>query len=98
KDEVFSALAWKATNTTGNVVEAFAKFQLVVIGVNHGEHDLRIGHTTSTTSRTYMQRNAMTRLSWGPVRNYIAHDYLLGRTLSLYRERADPTRFILEID
>jgi hypothetical protein len=43
-------------------------------------------------------QNAMTRLSWGPVREYVAKTDLIGRTLALYRDRADPTRFVLEID
>ena len=40
----------------------------------------------------------MTRLSWGPMRDYVAREDLMGRTLSLYRDKADPTRFVLEID
>lgn len=40
----------------------------------------------------------MTRLSWGPLRDYVGRDGLLGRTLALYRDKADPKRFVLEID
>ena len=40
----------------------------------------------------------MTRLSWGEMREYIARPDLLGRTLALYRDKAAPTRFMLEID
>ena len=98
KKEVFSGLTWKPTNSTGKVVEAYAKFQLVLKGVSYGEFDLRIGHTTSTTSRAYKQRNAMTRLSWGAMGEYIAREDLIARTLSLYRDKADPKRFVLEID
>jgi hypothetical protein len=32
------------------------------------------------------------------MRPYIARDDLIGRTLALYRDKADPTRFVLEID
>jgi hypothetical protein len=32
------------------------------------------------------------------MRQYIARPDLLGRTLSLYRDKADPARFVLEID
>lgn len=97
RDEVFEHLTWAPTRG-GTVDEAYAKFQLVLKGISYGEFDLRIGHTTSTTSRTYQQSNAMTRLSWGPMREYIAREDLIGRTLALYRDRADPTRFVLEID
>jgi hypothetical protein len=98
REDVFSGLVWAATNATGAVEEAHARFQLVIKGVSHGEYDLRIGHTTSKTSTAYEQRNAMTRLSWGPMREHIARPDLIGRTLALYRDKADPQRFILEID
>jgi len=96
RDEVFSALTW--SSRSGTVDETSAKFRLIVKGVNHGEFDLSIRHTNSTTSRAYKQHNAMTRLSWGPMRKHVAWPDLIGRTLSLYRDKIDPTRFILEID
>ena len=70
----------------------------MVKGVSCGEFDLRLAYTTSVTSRSYQQRNAMTRLSWGPMREYVARPDLIGRTLALYRDKAAPTRFVLEID
>ena len=96
RDDVFPSLVWTSRSTA--VEEAFAKFQLVLKNINYGEFDLRIGHTVSTTSRAYLQKNAMTRLSWGPMRQYIAQADLIGRTLELYRDEADPARFVLEID
>lgn len=98
RDDVFPDLTWTATNASGKVEEAFAKFQLVLKGISYGEFDLRIGHSTDTTSKTYVQNNAMTRLSWGPMREYIARPDLIDRTLALYRDKADSTRFLLEID
>lgn len=98
RDDVFPDLTWIATNASGKVEEAFAKFQLVLKGISYGEFDLRIGHSTDTTSKTYVQNNAMTRLSWGPMRQYIACPDLIDRTLALYRDKADSTRFVLEID
>lgn len=98
RDDVFPDLAWTATNATGKVEQAFAKFQLVLKGISYGEFDLRIGHSTDTASPTYKQNNAMTRLSWGPMHAYIARPDLIGRTLALYRDKADSTRFVLEID
>ncbi|RDI97696.1 hypothetical protein DVT68_15555 [Dyella solisilvae] len=96
RDEVFPALTW--TRKSATVDEAHAKFQLVVKGVSYGEFDLRIAHTTSTNTKSYRQRNAMTRLSWGPVREYVARTDLIGRRLSLYRDDANPKKFVLEID
>ena len=96
RDVVFPRLSWGPRKPT--VDEAFAKFQLVIKGVNYGEFDLPIRHTTSTNTRSYEQKNAMTRLSWGPVSEYVGQTDLIGLTLSLYREPSDPTRFLLEID
>lgn len=96
RDDVFPHLAWATRSKT--VDEAFTKFQLVIKGISYGEFDLAIRHTTSTTSEAYKQRNAMTRLSWGPMREYVARPDLIGRTLALYRDKVDPTRFVLEID
>lgn len=96
RNDVFPHLAWVTRSKT--VEEAFAKFQLVLKGISHGEFDLAIRHTTSTMSEAYKQRNAMTRLSWGPMREYVARPELIGRTLSLFRDKVDPMRFVLEID
>jgi hypothetical protein len=96
RENVFADLVWQPRTAT--VDEAFAKFQLVVKGIDYGEFDLAIHHTTSTTSRAYQQHNAMTRLSWGPTRKFVARPDLLGRTLALYRDKVDSARFLLEID
>ena len=67
-------------------------------GIEHGEFKLRIGHTTSTTSKAYLQRNAMTRLSWGPMKEFVARKDLIDRTMSLYRHVSDDSKFVVEID
>ena len=97
REEVFAALLWK-TAGSATVDETTAQFELVVKGIACGEFTLRIGHTTSTTSVAYLQRNAMTRLSWGEAKKVIAHRYLIGRTMSLYRYAANDTKFVIEID
>lgn len=95
RDEVFDALDWQRRSDT--VDEAFARFGLAINGVLHGDFDLPIRHTTSTDSRAYEQRNAMTRLSWGPVRQHVARHELIGRTMTLLRQVDDPTRFVIRI-
>lgn len=97
REEIFPDLSWGASNTA-TVEEAYTKFQLVLKGISYGEFDLRIAHTKGATSAAYKQNNAMTRLSWGPLRHYVGREDLLGRTLALYRDKADPKRFVLEID
>lgn len=96
RDDVFPHLVW--VNRSATVDETYAKFQLVLKGISYGEFDLPIRHTTGTTSKAYKQKNAMTRLSWGPMREYVARPDLIGRTLALYRDKVDPARFVLEVD
>ncbi|MEQ1814195.1 MAG: phospholipase D-like domain-containing protein [Candidatus Nitrotoga sp.] len=96
REDVFPHLVWASRSTT--VDETYAKFQLVLKGISYGEFDLPIRHTTGTTSKAYKQKNAMTRLSWGPMREYVARPDLIGRTLALYRDKVDPARFVLEVD
>jgi HKD family nuclease len=97
REEIFNQLSWSVTNAKTTEV-AHAKFHLVIKGISYGDFDLRLGHTMGTTSKAYKQNNAMTRLSWGPVKDYVGHDNLKDRTLSLFRDAVDPTRFVLEID
>ena len=96
RDTVFNALEWVPGRQ--GVEEAVARFQLVVKGVTLGDADLTIAHSTSTTNTTYRQRNAMTRLRWGRMRQHVANRNLLQRSLTLFRNRADPMRFLIEID
>lgn len=97
REIIFSALSWKP-GRTDTVEEAYTKFQLILKGVSYGVFDLRVAHTKGTDSAAYKQNNAMTRLSWGPTRDYVGSEDLLGRNLSLFRDKADPSSFVLEID
>lgn len=96
KDEVFNRLSWKEKGET--VVEATAKFLLEIKGIYRGEFPLNIRHTTSTDTKAYRQRNAMTRLSWGDAKPYIADRSLLGCLLTLSISTSDPSIFLISID
>ena len=96
RDDVFPALTWTARSAT--VDEATGKFQVVIKGVDYGSFDMQIRHTTSTNTASYIQLNAMTRLSWGGVAAEVKRPDLIGRAMSLYRDLADPTKFMIEID
>jgi HKD family nuclease len=95
--EAFEGVTWKP-NKSGAVEHGVATFQVVIKGVSHGDFRLELSHTTSTTSKAYLQRNAMTRLRWGSARKLVARDDFIGRTLSLYRDTATRDRFLLDID
>lgn len=95
RSEVFRELEWKPRGPT--VDEAHASFRLIVRGVDRGTFRLPIRHTTSTTSRAYLQHNAMTRLSWGNAREFVAKRSLIGRTMELHRESASQDQFAIII-
>lgn len=96
RETVFPALDWPTQSAP--VDTASATFAMIVKGIDHGTHTLTVRHTTSTTSASYHQNNAMTRISWGALRPVVGDKNLLKRHLSLYRDTADPTRFKIEID
>lgn len=97
RDEVFPALTWTPKSKT--VDETFGNFQLVIKNLDYGVHTLRVAHTHDQSLVTWKQRNATTRLSWGTAAAFLKdNDSLIGRTMSLYRDVADPTRFVIEID
>lgn len=93
---VFPALNWTARSAT--VDEAQGRFDLVLKNVYLGTFDMLIRHTNSTNTTSYQQFNAMTRLSWGKIAQYVKQPSLVGRAMALYRDRADPTHFMIEID
>lgn len=96
RDQVFPSLAWEPRSA--GVDEAYARFALVVKGMEYGEFETYVRHSTSTTSRTYRQHNAMTRLGWGEMKHHVSLPDLLHRTMFLYRNMDDPHRFVIEID
>lgn len=96
RSNVFAALNW--THRSATVDETNAIFELVLKGVYQGAFDLKVRHTTSTNSASYLQHNAMTRLSWADMTQYISKPSLVGRTMALYRDVQNPTLFMVEID
>lgn len=101
RNDVFNDLDWNPDAATGrrHIERAEARFRLVIRDVDCGVFSLRLSHNTRTDTVAYEQRNSMTSLHWGTVvRPYIAREYLLNRTLFLYRDDEEQDSFILEID
>lgn len=100
RDDVFDALNWQPDSAPSNrhLERATANFQLVIRDVDYGVFNLRLSHNTLTNTATYRQNNAVTQLHWGPARGLIARRDLLNRIMRLYRDDAQPTNFVLEID
>lgn len=100
RDEVFAALNWERDITPDkeHIERANGKFRLIIRDVDYGVFTLQLSHNTRTDTRTYEQRNSMTKLHWGDARPLIAREDLLDRIMSLYRDEGAPDMFVLEID
>jgi len=97
RDEAFKHLVWKPPNTR-RIETAQAHFRLIVEGIDCGDFALTVRHDMKTGTGSEKQDNAMTRLSWGPAKPFVAKNALVGRTMRLSRAVEDPTRFLIEID
>ena len=99
RDEVFRGLNWAhdVNPATRHLESATAQFEVVVKGVRYGTHQITIRHNPRTDVAAYRQRNAMTHLRWGELRDLVARADLLDSTLRIYRREGTPPTFALEI-
>jgi len=95
---VFAGLNWMPEKAHPHLELASASFKIVIKNLDYGNFSLTIRHNTDTTSKAYQQRNEMTHLRWGEVKQLVAQGDLLGRTLYLYRQDTNPPIFMIEID
>jgi HKD family nuclease len=98
RDEAFDGLDWKPDPNKPHLQRVEANFEIVVKGLNFGEHKLKLTHNTDKTSASYEQKNSMTQVHWGTALKLVAKKDLLGRVMSLYRKDGNPPRFLIEID
>ena len=100
RDIVFSSLQWVKDDKpdTMHIERAKALFNIIVEDEDHGNFKLVISHNTRTDTPSYQQRNSMTSLSWGKAKEIIARDELIGKKLSLYRNKDMNGAFVLVIE
>ncbi len=100
RENVFQSLTWQPFTARSNVQqeEAWANFQIRVQGICRGTFTLRITHDPRTDTPSYRQSNMMTHLHWGEAISVIANRDLLSRIMRLYRNEANRTEFIIEIN
>lgn len=100
RDKVFSDLDWKfdSAEQSKHIERAEGRFQIIIRDVNFGIFSLKISHNTRTDTASYAQRNSMTQIHWGVVRELVGKEDLLERTLWLYRDNVDSGSFVIEID
>lgn len=98
RTQVFNRLAWRADPRTPGKELAEAEFQLVIRSVDYGVHTLTVTNDTRRNTKSFAQLQPMSALRWGGVRELIAREDLLGRTMRLYRDEARTNAFVIEID
>jgi HKD family nuclease len=100
RENVFKNLEWKKdlNPTTSHYERTKAVFRIIIKGTDFGFHELLINHNTKTDTKSYIQKNSMTSLSWGESKSMIAKDELIGCNALLYSNDEDSTSFTLVIE
>ena len=98
RDEVFVDVGWAVDASKPHYERAQIKVHIFTKGEYRGTFDLKISHNTDTTSKSYLQNNAMTNISWGDAKSLIAKNDLLGRIMTLHRKDSTPPEYMIEID
>jgi HKD family nuclease len=98
RDIVFAELGWntKPSSRSPHLERAIINTEIVIKNLSYGVYALEVTHDPRTNTRSYNQRNVMTKIKWGEARPLIAKRDLLGRTLKLYKK--DSTDFSIVID
>ena len=98
RDVVFSELAWDIdpNSISPHLERATINAELIIKNILYGVYVLEVAHDPRTDTKSYEQRNVMTRIKWGDARTLIAKRDLLDRILSLYKK--GPTDFTIVID
>jgi len=87
REVVFASLPW-ANDTkpsSSHLERATAFFHFIIDGVDYGALPLIITHNTKMDTKTYLQNNSMTSLSWGKAKNLIAKESLINKIATLYK-------------
>ena len=98
RDTVFANLKWIRDNKprTSHIERSEANFIIVINNQNEGRFRLALSHNTRTNTRSYIQKNSMTSISWGSAKSKIANKDLIGKNVNLYKT-SKKEEFILEI-
>lgn len=98
RDTVFNTLPWQFKRGQYPHLEYVdCDFEIILEGRNIGTFSLELVHSTDFTSKTALQNNAMTKIKWGHLKDYIDNPRYLNSTLKIYRTNSNPYTYILEI-
>lgn len=100
REVIFKDLDWKKdlNPITSHYERTHANFRIIIKNVDYGVHELLINHNTKKDTKSYIQKNSMTSLSWGETKSIIAKEELIGCNASLYCYQDDSKFFTLVIE
>ena len=96
REEVFNQLEWQNSQKSPHLERAVGKFEIIIKGSNYGEFPLEITHDPRTDTKSYNQKNAMTKIKWDEAKKLIAKEDLLDRFLKIYKKSNGS--FLITID
>lgn len=98
RHQVFYSLNWNSNLRSRNphLERAEVDAEIITKGVSSGTFRLEVTHDPRTNTKSYRQKNAMTKLKWGAARPVVARRSLLGCTLRLYKK--SQSQFAISID
>lgn len=98
RENVFNNLKWKNSNDKKPYLEyAYAKFYIIIEGVNYGEYKLKLKHDPRTDIKSYEQKNAMTHLLWKNAKHIIRNRNLLDKKMRIYKVENIQNKFVIKI-
>jgi len=97
RDEIFNSLNWQndKRKKLSHLERTEAIFKIIVEGKEIGDFELKLTHNSKTDTKTYLQRNSMTSISWGEAKVLIAKEKLIGKTVKLYYQSKTDKQFVL---
>lgn len=100
REVVFKDLDWKKdlNPTTSHYERTHANFRIIIKNVDYGVHELLINHNTKKDTKSYIQKNSVTSLSWGETKAIIAKEELIGCNALLYSYEDELNIFTLVIE
>lgn len=98
RHQAFKNLKWEILKLNKPYFEyTVVKFHFLIEGINYGIYELSIKHDTRTDTKTYLQKQPMTHLMWGDVKDLVKNRNLLGKEASIYSIKGKDDEYIFSI-
>jgi hypothetical protein len=100
RETIFCGLPWRKNSNPNrqHLESAPLLVRLFVGSQDHGYHLLNLTHNTRKDSTSYLQRNAMTSVSWGKAKTHVCIFGNLGKSISVHRDTRNGEFVIIIMD